>query len=87
MSFRLRLHDKQVIKLEEFYACFREQVVEDVMPAWMDPVNRGPAERASMTATQVHAQLKEKARQRCVYLQRLRQFDNIPNISLQIPSI
>ncbi|XP_033644045.1 EF-hand calcium-binding domain-containing protein 6-like [Asterias rubens] len=61
---RLRLHDKQVIKLEEFYACFKEQVIQDVMPAWMDPVNRGPAEKVAMTATQVHAQLKEKARQR-----------------------
>ena len=69
LVFRLRLHDKQVIKLEEFYSCFKEQVIQDVMPAWMDHVNRGPAEKVAMTATQVHAQLKEKARQRFVRLQ------------------
>ncbi|XP_038061355.1 EF-hand calcium-binding domain-containing protein 6-like [Patiria miniata] len=63
---RFRLHEHKVIKLEEFYACLRETVTRNEMPAWMDPVNRGPGDKITMSATQVHAQLKEKARQRFV---------------------
>jgi Ca2+-binding EF-hand superfamily protein len=61
---RFRLADHKVIKLEEFYACLREMATRGEMPAWMDPVNRGPADKVTMSAAQVHAQLKEKAKQR-----------------------
>ncbi|XP_072038422.1 EF-hand calcium-binding domain-containing protein 6-like [Amphiura filiformis] len=63
---RLGLADKQVIKLEEFYACFREPVGPQEMPGWMDPVNRYSGDKPIMSAAQVHLQLKEKARQRLV---------------------
>ncbi|XP_002734907.1 EF-hand calcium-binding domain-containing protein 6-like [Saccoglossus kowalevskii] len=62
---RLRLAEKLVVRLDEFYACFREQVNTE-MPRWMDPVNRHHVEKVSMTATQVHVQLKEKAKQRFI---------------------
>ncbi|XP_070545330.1 EF-hand calcium-binding domain-containing protein 6-like [Ptychodera flava] len=60
---RLRLGEKQVIRLDEFYAVFREPVSTE-MPAWMDPVNRHHVEKITMTSSQVHLQLKEKAKQR-----------------------
>ncbi|XP_077999318.1 EF-hand calcium-binding domain-containing protein 6-like [Glandiceps talaboti] len=60
---RLKLGEKQVVRLDEFYAAFREQVATE-MPAWMDPVNRHHVEKIAMTASQVHLHLKEKAKQR-----------------------
>nr|WQY91287.1 ddN-expressed EFCAB family member [Ciona robusta] len=60
---RLHLDDRTVVKFEEFYAQFRESVSSEY-PRWLDPVARTQTERASMTASQVHAQLKERAKQR-----------------------
>ncbi|KAJ8023054.1 EF-hand calcium-binding domain-containing protein 6 [Holothuria leucospilota] len=63
---RLHLGERQVISLEEFYAAFRKQE-KDGMPEWMDPVNR-ENDKVTMTASQVHLQLKDKAKQRFVDL-------------------
>ncbi|XP_033124539.1 EF-hand calcium-binding domain-containing protein 6-like [Anneissia japonica] len=65
LLLRLKLGEKQVIRLEEFHACLREPVSNDV-PSWLDPINRQNIDKLTMTAGQVHAQLKEKARQRLV---------------------
>lgn len=61
-SCRLHFGERQVISLEEFYAAFRSQE-KDGMPEWMDPVNR-ENDKVTMTASQVHLQLKEKAKER-----------------------
>ncbi|XP_069055700.1 EF-hand calcium-binding domain-containing protein 6-like [Pleurodeles waltl] len=63
LLLRLQLHDKTIIKFEELYAAIRDPVPSGG-PAWLDPINRRQVERMMMTASQVHAQLKEKARQR-----------------------
>ncbi|PIK49807.1 putative EF-hand calcium-binding domain-containing protein 6-like [Apostichopus japonicus] len=63
---RLHFGERQVISLEEFYAAFRSQE-KDGMPEWMDPVNR-ENDKVTMTASQVHLQLKEKAKERFVDL-------------------
>ncbi|XP_071504578.1 EF-hand calcium-binding domain-containing protein 6-like [Diadema antillarum] len=60
---RMRLEDRQAIRLEEFYAFFRH-VTSKEMPAWMDPINRNQPDKLQMSAAQVHAQLKERAKQR-----------------------
>ena len=59
----MNLDDRQAIKLEEFYAFFRH-VTSKEMPGWMDPVNRHQSDKLVMSAAQVHAQLKERAKQR-----------------------
>nr|XP_033799338.1 EF-hand calcium-binding domain-containing protein 6-like [Geotrypetes seraphini] len=63
LLFRLKLNDKAIIKFEELYAALRDPVPSG-LPAWLDPVNRRQTERIMMTASQVHTQLKEKAKQR-----------------------
>ncbi|XP_069487607.1 EF-hand calcium-binding domain-containing protein 6-like [Ambystoma mexicanum] len=63
LLLRLHLHDKLIIKFEEVYAAIRDPIPSGG-PAWLDPVNRRQVERMMMTASQVHAQLKEKTRQR-----------------------
>ncbi|XP_071952395.1 EF-hand calcium-binding domain-containing protein 6-like [Antedon mediterranea] len=70
LLIRLNLGDKQVIRLEEFHACFRETVNND-LPSWLDPINRHNLDKLTMTSAQVHAQLKEKARQRLVHIAEL----------------
>ncbi|XP_063969621.1 EF-hand calcium-binding domain-containing protein 6-like [Lytechinus pictus] len=60
---RMRLEDKKAIKLEEFYAFFRHETSNE-MPAWLDPINRHKSDKLVMSAAQVHAQLKERAKQR-----------------------
>ncbi|XP_076819252.1 EF-hand calcium-binding domain-containing protein 6-like isoform X2 [Clavelina lepadiformis] len=60
---RLHLAEQSIIKFEEFYSQFRESVSSEY-PRWLDPVARAQTERASMNASQVHAQLKERAKQR-----------------------
>jgi len=61
---RLSLHDKVVVSVAEFYAATRQEPSNEY-PLWMDPVTR-QSKPASMTAAQVHAQLKEKAKQKWV---------------------
>ncbi|XP_030048073.1 uncharacterized protein LOC115462198 [Microcaecilia unicolor] len=59
---RLKLNDKAIIKFEQLYAAIRDPVPSG-LPAWLDPINRKQTERIMMTASQVHTQLKEKAKQ------------------------
>nr|KAG5714709.1 hypothetical protein BaRGS_000197 [Batillaria attramentaria] len=58
---RLGFKDRTVIPFTDFFAHFRE-AEDNSYPAWMDPVNR--QDRVLMGASQVHANLREKARQR-----------------------
>ncbi|XP_064594452.1 EF-hand calcium-binding domain-containing protein 6-like isoform X2 [Liolophura sinensis] len=60
---RLGFRDRHVISVFDFYAVFREPM-DTEHPRWMDPIHRHWQDKVSMTASQVHAQLKEKARQR-----------------------
>nr|XP_039247423.1 EF-hand calcium-binding domain-containing protein 6-like [Styela clava] len=60
---RLHLDERTVIKFDEFYSQFRESVSSEY-PRWLDPIARKQVERSQMTASQVHAQLKEHAKQR-----------------------
>lgn len=66
---RLRLADRNVINFTDFFAVFREAQSEEY-PKWMDPIQRGnnSTDKATMTASQVHAHLKEQARQRVLNL-------------------
>ncbi|XP_029442190.1 EF-hand calcium-binding domain-containing protein 6-like [Rhinatrema bivittatum] len=63
LLLRLKLNDKAIIKFEELYAAIRDPMPAG-LPAWLDPINRRQTDRVMMTASQVHAQLKEKAKQR-----------------------
>ncbi|KAL8601492.1 hypothetical protein ACOMHN_000434 [Nucella lapillus] len=58
---RLGFRDRGVIPFTEFFAHFRE-VPEKEYPQWMDPVSR--PDKMPMSAGQVHANLRERARQR-----------------------
>ncbi|ESO99600.1 hypothetical protein LOTGIDRAFT_238765 [Lottia gigantea] len=70
---RLHLKEKSVISFTEFHSAFR--VDEDRnYPKWMDPVTRN--DKVNMSASQVHTQLKEKAKQRFMDLA-----DMIPQIN------
>uniref|UniRef100_UPI00398F8C0D EF-hand calcium-binding domain-containing protein 6-like n=1 Tax=Pristiophorus japonicus TaxID=55135 RepID=UPI00398F8C0D len=66
---RLRLNETPVITFEKFYSHFKEQETKGY-PAWMDPVKR-PHEGKSMSATQVHIQLKAMVRERPLELRDL----------------
>ncbi|XP_044146300.1 EF-hand calcium-binding domain-containing protein 6-like isoform X1 [Bufo gargarizans] len=59
LLLRLNLSEKMIIKYEELYAAVRDPVASG-RPTWLDPVNRKAEEDVSMTASQVHAQLKTK---------------------------
>lgn len=62
---RLGFNNKVVINYIEFFALFRKLNDDDSsFPKWMDPVQRTHLEKATMTADQVHLQLREKAKQR-----------------------
>ncbi|KAM4052574.1 EF-hand calcium-binding domain-containing protein 6-like isoform 2-T2 [Anomaloglossus baeobatrachus] len=58
LLLRLKLEEKTIIKFEELYAAAKHPVPSG-RPTWLDPVNR-KTEEISMTASQVHAQLKTK---------------------------
>lgn len=60
---RIHLEEKTVIKFDEFYSQFRESVSSEY-PRWLDPIARRQIERSTMNASQVHAQLREHAKQR-----------------------
>ncbi|PVD38834.1 hypothetical protein C0Q70_01458 [Pomacea canaliculata] len=60
---RLGFHERAVISFTDFFAYFRE-APESSYPRWMDPVQRHNQDRILMTSGQVHAILREKARQR-----------------------
>ncbi|XP_050394782.1 EF-hand calcium-binding domain-containing protein 6 [Patella vulgata] len=70
---RLGLKDKAIISFTEFFSVFRDDEDRNY-PKWMDPINRN--DRVNMTASQVHTQLKERARQRFTELG-----DMIPQIN------
>lgn len=61
---RIGLKDKQMINYSEFFAYFRDGPEPNDYPGWMDPVQRQWQDKAVMTSSQVHANLKEKAKQR-----------------------
>ena len=62
---RLGFKERLVINYTEFFSLFRHMNEEDSsFPKWMDPVQRTHLEKATMTASQVHVQLKERAKQR-----------------------
>lgn len=63
MLNRLKLQDKTIIKFEELYAAVRDPATSGA-PAWFDPVSHRHMDRPTMTASQVHVQLKEKVKQR-----------------------
>lgn len=58
---RLGFNERSIIPFTDFFAYFR-LAQEKEYPAWMDPVSR--PDRVIMVANQVHANLREKARQR-----------------------
>ncbi|XP_068124872.1 EF-hand calcium-binding domain-containing protein 6-like [Hyperolius riggenbachi] len=59
LLLRLQLHEKTIIKCEELYSAIRDPVPSG-RPTWLDPVNRKTDDKRSMTASQVHTQLKSK---------------------------
>ncbi|XP_032219247.2 EF-hand calcium-binding domain-containing protein 6 [Nematostella vectensis] len=61
LMVRLNLDHKKMIAYDEFYAAFRPPKKADEGPAWLELEK--PNMR-TMTASQVHAHLKEKAKQR-----------------------
>nr|XP_014353279.1 PREDICTED: EF-hand calcium-binding domain-containing protein 6-like [Latimeria chalumnae] len=70
LLLRLKLHEKTAIKFEEFAAKLQDPSPSG-FPTWLDPVIRKNTERFRMTASQVHAQLKERAKQRFLDLAEL----------------
>lgn len=60
---RLGFGKRLVLSFQEFNAAFRE-VDNNEYPRWMDPVQRQWKDKDTMTATQVHHHLKEKAKQK-----------------------
>ncbi|XP_059167514.1 EF-hand calcium-binding domain-containing protein 6-like [Physella acuta] len=65
---RLGFSERQIIPFTEFFAYFRH-ASESSYPLWMDPVQRGgQQDRVIMGSIQVHAHLREKARQRFLSL-------------------
>ncbi|XP_077333434.1 EF-hand calcium-binding domain-containing protein 6-like [Lithobates pipiens] len=59
LLLRLKLNEKTIIKFEELYSAIRDPVPSG-RPTWLDPINRKSDEKTSMTASQVHTQLKMK---------------------------
>ncbi|MBN3301785.1 EFCB6 protein, partial [Amia calva] len=62
LLLRLQLSEKSIIRFEELYAAVREPISSGA-PVWFSPVHP-PSNRPSMTASQVHTQLRGKAKQR-----------------------
>ncbi|KAK0049048.1 EF-hand calcium-binding domain-containing protein 6 [Biomphalaria pfeifferi] len=60
---RLGFAERSIIPFTEFFAYFRDETTSEY-PQWMDPINRMNQDRVIMTSAQVHAYLKEKAKQR-----------------------
>ncbi|KAK3772027.1 hypothetical protein RRG08_008265 [Elysia crispata] len=60
---RLGFAERQVIPFTEFFSYFRE-AAESTYPQWMDPVHRANQDRVVMNVNQVHANLRERAKQR-----------------------
>lgn len=58
---RLGFKDKNIVSFPDFFALFRDSATSEY-PRWMDPIQR--SDKVTMTASQVHAQLKERAKQR-----------------------
>ena len=56
------MRDRAVISITDLYATFHEASTD--YPRWLDPVQRTWRDRAKMSAAQVHAHLKEKAKQK-----------------------
>ena len=54
---------RAVISFQEFFAVFRE-TDDNEYPRWMDPIQRQWHERDQLSAEQVNAHLRERARQR-----------------------
>lgn len=61
---RIGLKDKQMINYSEFFSYFRDGPEPNDYPGWMDPVQRQWQDKAVMSSSQVHSNLKEKAKQR-----------------------
>lgn len=61
LMVRLKLDHKKMISYDEFYASFRPPKKADEGPAWLELEK---PELKCMSAAQVHAHLKEKAKQR-----------------------
>ncbi|RUS88431.1 hypothetical protein EGW08_003827 [Elysia chlorotica] len=59
---RLGFAERQVIPFTEFFAYFR-LAAESTYPQWMDPVHRANQDRVVMNVSQVHANLRERAKQ------------------------
>ncbi|KAM4810047.1 EF-hand calcium-binding domain-containing protein 6-like [Rhinophrynus dorsalis] len=70
LLLRLKLHEKTLIKFEELYAAIRDPIPSG-RPTWLDPINRRTEDKTFLTASQVHAQLKDKTKQRFLDLAEL----------------
>ena len=68
MLTRIGLQDKNIIHFAEFFSKFRVLPSSASYPQWMTSISKNLNDRPSLTAVQVHALLKEKARQRSVSL-------------------
>ncbi|XP_039398195.1 EF-hand calcium-binding domain-containing protein 6-like isoform X3 [Mauremys reevesii] len=84
LLLRLKLQEKAIIKFEELYAAIRDPATSGA-PAWLDPINHRWGDRIMMTASQVHAQLKEKAKQRSLDIADLMPEKNPDDIRILMP--
>ncbi|XP_069756339.1 EF-hand calcium-binding domain-containing protein 6 [Narcine bancroftii] len=66
LLLRFKLNEKPIIKCDEFYAAAKDPIPTGGT-SWLDPINR-PSDKILMTASQVHCQLKERARKRILDL-------------------
>ncbi|ELU06848.1 hypothetical protein CAPTEDRAFT_215809 [Capitella teleta] len=63
LTERIGLAERQIINHIDFFSAFRSKSASEY-PRWMDPIQRQSLDRSAMNATQVHAQLLDKARQK-----------------------
>ncbi|XP_053314267.1 EF-hand calcium-binding domain-containing protein 6-like [Spea bombifrons] len=61
LLLRFKLNEKSIITFDELYSVIRDPIPSG-RPTWLDPINRRSENKAQMTASQVHAQLKTKQR-------------------------
>ncbi|XP_055487999.1 EF-hand calcium-binding domain-containing protein 6 [Leucoraja erinacea] len=66
LLLRFKLNERAIVKSDEFYAAAREPIPAGGS-SWIDPLSR-PSDRAPVTASHVHSQLKEKVKQRILEL-------------------
>lgn len=66
LLIRIGLQDKTIIHFSEFFSKFRLVPDGSTYPQWMTTISKNYNDRPILTANQVHALLKEKARQRYV---------------------